>query len=141
MYYTKQPSERQLRVGELIREGVARILVSGSTDLGSIMDEMIIAVSYVKMAPDIKLATIYITIYSTRPADQTEGHMVPESTQKLVIDALNAQAKEIRRQLASLIQMRHIPEIRFIFDKINEEQKKLDNLFRKITMKKDPNPK
>ena len=57
---SKAPSQRQLRVGEEIRHALAHILSSGrlhDPDLAGLS----ITVTEVRMSPDLKAATAYVT--------------------------------------------------------------------------------
>ena len=52
-------SQRQLRVGELVRHAIADILAQGSVHDAD-LEGHIITVPEVRMSPDLKLATIYV---------------------------------------------------------------------------------
>ena len=53
------PSQRQLRVGELIRHALAEMLTRGEIH-DDVLAEHVVTVSEVRMSPDLKLASIYI---------------------------------------------------------------------------------
>ena len=55
----KAPSQRQLRVGELIRHALAEILARGEIH-DPVIENHVITVPEVRMTPDLRLATIYV---------------------------------------------------------------------------------
>jgi len=98
----RAPSQRQLRVGEVLRTALAEILTRGSIR-DPILQKAIITVSEVRASSDLKTATVYVI-----PLD----HPDPTS----VVDALTRAKKYIRGELARAVQMKHMPEIAFLPD-------------------------
>jgi ribosome-binding factor A len=96
------PSQRQYRVGEELRHGLARIL-----DHAHFRDPTLrgvsITVSEVRISPDLSNATAFITPLGGD--DMTE-----------VVAALNRAAGYFRREIAREIRLRHIPKIGFEAD-------------------------
>src|SRR3981189_3980035 len=62
-------SQRQLRVGEIIRHAVADILSQGSVHDPE-LEGHIVTVPEVRMSPDLKLATIYVMPLGGRDTDK-----------------------------------------------------------------------
>jgi len=55
----KAPSQRQLRVGELVRHPLAEILQRGDVH-DPALEGMVVTVPEVRMSPDLRLATVYV---------------------------------------------------------------------------------
>ncbi len=108
----KGPSQRQLKVGELIRHALSDILTRGE-----LMDEVVerhtITVPEVKMSPDLKLATAYVM-----PLGGSEV--------KEVVEHLQKHAKFFRGELAKRVELRYMPEIRFRKDASFETSQRID---------------
>src|SRR3546814_5097936 len=92
------PSQRMLRVGEQVRAAVTQVL-QRSEVRDDILEKTVISVSEVRMSPDLKIATAYVTPLG-----------LPDH--KAVIDALNRNAKFIRgRPSGQLRQMKYKPAV------------------------------
>jgi len=98
----RAPSQRQLRVGEVLRTALAEILTRGSIR-DPILQKAIITVSEVRASSDLKTATVYVIPL---------GHPDPSP----VVEALTRAKKYIRGELARAVQMKHMPEITFLPD-------------------------
>jgi phosphoesterase RecJ-like protein len=94
------PQGRSDRVGELIRQEVAKLLVNGLKDprvgFVSVMD--------VRMSKDLRYANVYVSLYGS------------ESERKSSLIALRNSEKWTRREVGRHLRLRHIPEIRFFPD-------------------------
>ncbi|EEQ97049.1 ribosome-binding factor A [Brucella intermedia LMG 3301] len=117
-------SQRQLRVGEQVRHALAQVL-----QRGEIRDDLIartvISVSEVRMSPDLKIATCFIT-------------PLGDADTQAVIKALAANAKFIRGRMApSLSQMKYMPEFRFRADTSFDNFSKIDALLRSPEVARD----
>ena len=93
------PTQRQLRVGELIRHKLAEMLSRGEIH-DDVIASHVITVPEVRLSPDLKLATAYVV---TLGGDDTA----------LVIEALNRNKKYIRAQVAQAVNLKFAPDIRF----------------------------
>jgi ribosome-binding factor A len=99
---SKAPSQRQLRVGEVMRHALALLLERGILrDPG--LSGVSVTVTEVSMSPDLKVATIYVTPLG---GGDDAG----------VLAALNRAAPFLRRQLARQVQLRSMPKLRFEAD-------------------------
>ncbi len=54
------PSQRQLRVGELIRHALAEMLSRGEIH-DDVLAAHVVTIPEVRLSPDLRLATIYVT--------------------------------------------------------------------------------
>lgn len=104
------PSQRQLRVGELVRRTLSDILMRGEVhdaDLTGVS----ITVGEVRVSPDLKVATAYVLPLGGEDVAPT-------------LEALKRNRGEIRRQVAKQTDLKFAPEIRFeaddTFDRMDE---------------------
>lgn len=119
----KAPSQRMLRVGEVIRHAVADLLSRGVvTD--EVLDKQVITVPQVRLSPDLKLATCYIMPLG--------GKNIPE-----VLKALEKHKKFLRGEVAHMINMKFAPELRFREDDSFEYGSKIDALLRSPEVQRD----
>ncbi|NSX83987.1 30S ribosome-binding factor RbfA [Agrobacterium tumefaciens] len=121
------PSQRMLRVGEQVRAAVTQILQRGEVR-DDLIEKTVISISEVRMSPDLKIATAYVTPLGV--ADHTR-----------TIDALNRHAKFIRGRLGpQLRQMKYMPELRFRDDTSFDNYQKIDALLRSPEVQRDLGP-
>jgi ribosome-binding factor A len=116
-------SQRQLRVGELIRHEFADMLVRGDIHDPVIQTHMI-TVPEVRMSPDLRLATIYVMPLGGRDA-------------KDVIDALERNKRYVRGEVAKRVNLKFAPEIRFRVDERFDEAERIEKLLRTPVVKRD----
>ena len=96
-------SQRQLRVGELVRHALSDILMRGGTYDPDI-DRQPITVPEVRMSPDLKIATVFVMPLGGENAER-------------IVKALARNAKALRAMLAREInQLKFMPELRFRLD-------------------------
>ncbi|MCF4097010.1 30S ribosome-binding factor RbfA [Maritalea mediterranea] len=119
----KLPSQRQLRVGELVRHAL-----SGFLSRDEIMDEDLvgafITVPEVRMTPDLKLAKVYIMPLGGKNAET-------------VVAALNRNKKFIRGQIAPSLDLKYAPDFRFFVDDTFDEAGRIDELLRSDRVARD----
>ncbi len=110
------PSQRQLRVGELIRRVLADALMRGEHHEPA-LEGVAITVGEVRCSPDLKVATVYVMPLAGRDA---EG----------VLAALERARSELRRRVNREVRLKHSPELRFrldeTFDKMDETRRLLE---------------
>ncbi|MFZ2101346.1 MAG: 30S ribosome-binding factor RbfA [Oricola sp.] len=118
------PSQRQLRVGEQVRHALTEVL-QRETIRDPVLEDCVLSVNEVRMSPDMRIATIYVTALGRED-------MQP------VIKALAAHAKFIRGSLGpALRQMRFMPELRFRADTSYDNFSKIDELLRSPEVSRD----
>ena len=121
---TSAPSQRMLRVGEHVRAAITQVLQRGEVR-DDVIEKTVISISEVRMSPDLKIATAYVTPLGVTDHDA-------------VIGALNRNAKYIRGRLGSqLRQMKYMPEVRFRDDTSFDNYKKIDELLRSPEVSRD----
>jgi ribosome-binding factor A len=118
------PSQRMLRVGEQVRAAITQVLQRGEVR-DDVIEATVISISEVRMSPDLKIATAYVTPLGV-------------SDHGIVIEALNRHAKYIRGRLGQqLRQMKYMPEVRFRDDTSFDNYKKIDALLRSPEVQRD----
>jgi ribosome-binding factor A len=118
------PSQRMLRVGEQVRAAITQVLQRGEVR-DDLIEKTVISISEVRMSPDLKIATAYVTPLGVKDHDS-------------VIAALNRNAKFIRGRLGNqLRQMKYMPEVRFRDDTSFDNYQKIDALLRSPEVQRD----
>lgn len=110
------PSQRVLRVGELVRHALAEILMRGEVH-DDVLASHVVTVPEVRMSPDLRLATAYVIPLGGKDA-------------KPVLAALERNRKAIRAEVARRINLRYAPDVRFRFDESFDEAGHIDSLIR-----------
>ena len=116
-------SQRQLRVGELVRHAVAEMLTRGDIH-DPVIEGHPITVPEVRMTADLRLATIYIMPLAGRDSDQ-------------VVAAFERNKKFLRAEVAHRINLKFAPDLRFRIDDRFAEAERIDKLLRSPSVKRD----
>jgi ribosome-binding factor A len=116
-------SQRQLRVGELIRHAVAEMLTRGDIH-DPVIEGHLITVPEVRMSPDLRLATVYVMPLAGRDADE-------------VVSALERNKKYIRGEVAHAVNLKFAPDLRFHIDDRFAEAERIDKLLRSPQVARD----
>ena len=116
-------SQRQLRVGELVRHAMADILAQGTVHDAD-LEGHIITVPEVRMSPDLKLATIYVMPLGGR---DTEA----------VLAALERNKRFLRGEIARHVNLKFAPDIRFRIDERFDEAERIEKLLRTPQVQRD----
>src|SRR5436853_4672143 len=117
------PSQRQLRVGELIRHALAEMFSRGDIH-DPVIESHMITVPEVTLSPDLRLATIYVMPLGGRDA-------------KPVIEALERNKKFLRGEIAHRINLKFAPDIRFRFDERFDEAERIEKILRTPEVRRD----
>ena len=120
----KLPSQRQLRVGEMVRHALSQLFQRGKVP-DPIVEKTVISITEVSMSPDLKKATAWV---SPLGVENTEP----------VIKALNANIKHIRGRLTpALRQMKYMPTLHFQLDTSFNNYEKIDQLLKGPKVSRD----
>ncbi|SMQ85650.1 ribosome-binding factor A [Devosia lucknowensis] len=117
------PSQRMLRVGELVRHALAALFARGDIE-DEALSGAVLTVPEVRMTPDLKIANAYVMPLGGAHAEE-------------IVEALNRNRKFIRGRVAPLIDLKYAPEIRFFVDDTFEEAGRIDALLRSDRVKRD----
>jgi ribosome-binding factor A len=116
-------SQRQLRVGELVRHALSEILQRGEVHDPD-LEGMLVTVPEVRMSPDLKLATAFVVPLGGKGGDT-------------LIAALDRNRKFLRGEVAHRIDLRYAPELRFRLDESFDEGERIDRLLQQPEVKRD----
>ena len=120
----KGPTQRQLRVGEMVRHALTKLLQRGEIQ-DPLLETTVISISEVSMSPDLKIATAYISPLGTKDGQP-------------IVKALASHAKFIRGRLArSLSQMKYQPNIRFQLDTGFDNYAMIDQILQSPKVQRD----
>jgi ribosome-binding factor A len=117
------PSQRQLRVGELVRHALAELLTRAQVH-DPVIEAHLITVPEVRMTADLRLATIYVMPLGGR--DKQE-----------VIAALERNKRFLRGEIARRINLKFAPDIRFVLDERFDEAERIEKLLRTPAVRRD----
>ena len=116
-------SQRQLRVGELIRHELADMLSRGDIH-DPVIEGHLITVPEVRVSPDLRLATIYVMPLGGRDIEK-------------VIEALDRNKRYVRGEIARRVNLKFAPEIRFHVDERFDEAERIEKLLRTPAVQRD----
>ncbi len=117
------PSQRQLRVGELIRRTLSEVLARGDIHDPD-LNRMSITVSEVSTSPDLKIATAYVMPLGG------QGH-------EDCIEYLARNKGEIRRIIGKKSALKFTPDLRFRIDETFDRIDHTRELFNRDDVRRD----
>lgn len=113
----REPSQRQLRVGELIRRRLAEVLSRGDVHDPE-LNRMSITVGEVRTSPDLRVATAFVLPLGGAHRDEA-------------LALLRRNRHELRRAVSKALALKFSPELRFAidetFDRMDETRRLLDS--------------
>lgn len=118
------PSQRQLRVGELVRKSLSECLTRGEI-IDPLLEKFVISIPEVRMSPDLSLATAFVMPLGA-PGEEKE-----------IVAALNGHKKYLRGRLGRDLAMKHTPDLRFRYDETFDEASRIDALLNSPQVKRD----
>jgi len=118
-----EPSQRLLRVGELVRHALADMLARGEVH-DPVLENHLVTVPEVRMSPDLRLATIYVMPLGGRDATD-------------VVAALERNKRYVRGEIARRVNLKFAPEIRFRVDERFDEAERIEKLLRTPVVQRD----
>ena len=117
------PSQRQLRVGELIRRALADTFLRGDIHDPELA-HVSITVGEVRTTPDLKKALVYVLPLGGGNADQ-------------VVAALNRNKGELRRAVNKAVTLKSSPELKFVIDQTFDQLDETRRLLNQEAVRKD----
>jgi ribosome-binding factor A len=119
----REPSQRQLRVGEELRHALARII-----ERGEIRDPEVarrgVTVTEVSVSPDLRQATVFVVPLGG-------GEIAP------LLAGLKRAAPFLRREVARHVQLRMAPEFAFAADDSFDRAERIDELLNSPAVRRD----
>ena len=117
------PSQRVLRVSELIRHALADILARGEIE-DPALARQVVTIPTVKMSPDLKLATISVMPLGGKNIEK-------------VIAVLDKHKKVLRALIAQRVNLKYASDLRFVVDESFAAQAKIDALLKSPEVARD----
>ena len=103
------------RIASMLEKEISYILMTEVKD----PDIKFVTVTNVKLASDLGYAKVYVTVLDQNKKDET-------------LRSLKAARGFIRRELANRVEIRHIPELDFVYDESIEYGKKIEDIIEEI---------
>jgi ribosome-binding factor A len=110
----KAQSQRQLKVGELIRHALSEILTRGDV-VDEVLSRHSLTVPEVRMSPDLKLATCFVMPLGGGEANEVVAH-------------LEKHKRFMRGEVSKRVSLKFMPELRFKVDTSFEVSSRIDEL-------------
>ena len=117
------PSQRQLRIAELIRHALSEMLARGEIH-DDVLAAHVVTVPEVRMSPDLRLATVYVMPLGGK---DTEA----------VLEALERNRRYVRGEIAEAVNLKFAPDIRFLADETFEEVNRIEQLLASEKVRRD----
>ena len=112
----KPVTQRQLRVGEMIKQALGMLFIRDEAKLPNLSTKEI-TVTEVRMSPDLKTAKIFVMPLGGKNADE-------------IIDKLKEFSFVIRKVLSKKIVMKFLPKLYFVKDNSFDYAEKIENLIK-----------
>ena len=122
-----EPSQRMLRVGELIRHALSDLLSRGTVN-DPVLEGHVVTVPDVKMSPDLKLATAYVMPLGGQD-------------ERPVIEALERNKKVLRQEVARRVALKFAPDLHFQPDTALDYAMQIDRALRQPEVARDLAPR
>ena len=110
-------SQRQLRVGELIKQSLGQIFLRGEAKVPTIETKNI-TVTEVRMSPDLKNARAYVIPLGGKDTEKA-------------VNILTEFSPLIRKALSKKVDMKFLPKVSFVGDKSFDYAEKIEKLIQK----------
>ena len=110
-------SQRQLRVGELVKQSLGQIFLRGEAKVPN-LETRSITVTEVRMSPDLKNARAYVIPLGGKDTEKT-------------VSTLTEFSHLVRRALSKKLDMKFLPKVSFVGDKSFDYAEKIEKLIEK----------
>lgn len=117
------PSQRQLRVGELIRRTLSDVLNRGDIHDPD-LNRLSITVSEVRTSPDLRIATLYVL-------------PLGGGNKQEAIAGLKRNKNELKRALSKDTELKFTPDLRFLIDETFDRMDRTRELFDRDEVRRD----
>ena len=115
-YNLDQVSQRQLRVGEMVKQALSLIFIKGEAKIPN-LETNLITVTEVRMSPDLKSARAFVIPLGGKDS-------------KKIVDLLKEFSHIVRKILSKKIEMKYLPKVSFVEDKSFEYAEKIEKLIK-----------
>ena len=111
-------SQRQLRVGELVKQNLGELFIRNEAKIPNINSKLI-TVTEVRMTPDLKTARVYVIPLGGIDMRET-------------VSALTEYSHLVRKALSKRLDIKFLPKLTFVEDNSFEYAEKIEKIIRKI---------
>ena len=111
-------SQRQLRVGEMVKQNLGELLIRNEAKIPSINSKLI-TVTEVRMTPDLKTARVYVIPL---------GGVETKETVRILTDYSHL----VRKALSKRLDIKFLPKLTFVEDNSFEYAEKIEKIIKKI---------
>ena len=115
-YDLNHVSQRQLRVGEMVKQALSLIFIKGEAKIPN-LETNLITVTEVRMSPDLKSARAFVLPLGGKDSKKT-------------VDLLKEFSYIVRKVLSKKIEMKYLPKVSFVEDKSFEYAEKIEKLIK-----------
>ena len=115
-YNLNQVSQRQLRVGEMVKQALSLIFIKGEAKIPN-LETNLITVTEVRMSPDLKSARAFVIPLGGKDSKKT-------------VDLLKEFSHIVRKILSKKIEMKYLPKVSFVEDESFEYAEKIEKLIK-----------
>lgn len=116
-------SQRQLRVGELIRHALSEIFMRGEAHDPALAGR-VITVAEVRMTPDLKHATVLVMPLGGEDRER-------------VLEGLTRSAGHLRHELRDKVDLKFLPSLKFVIDTRFDDDDRIGSLLREPVVAHD----
>jgi len=117
------PSQRQLRVGEMLRHALAEVLRENEIRDAD-LEGVSVTITQVKPSPDMRYATVFCEPLGGQNA-------------KVIIAALNRHKGFLRGEMGHRITTKFTPDLRFVEDESFAEAQKIETILKSPEVQRD----
>jgi ribosome-binding factor A len=117
----RQVSQRQLRVGELVKQNLGELLIRNEAKIPSINSKLI-TVTEVRMTPDLKTARVYVIPLGGEDTKET-------------VKILTEYSHLVRKALSKRLDIKFLPKLTFVEDNSFEYAEKIERIIKDIKNK------
>lgn len=117
------PSQRQLRVGELVRRALSEVLARGDVHDPD-LNRMSITVGEVRTSPDLKIATAFVLPLGGQGQEDA-------------LQLLARNKSELRRMIGKKLGLKYAPDLRFRLDETFDRLDETRRLFAQTEVQRD----
>ena len=114
----KPLSQRQLRVGELVKQNLGELFIRNEAKI-PLINSKIITVTEVRMTPDLKTARVYVIPLGGEGTKET-------------VRILTEFSHLVRRALSKRLDIKFLPKLTFVGDNSFEYAEKIEKIIKKI---------
>ena len=110
-------SQRQLRVGELVKQNLGELFIRNEAKIPS-LNSKLITVTEVRMTPDLKTARVYVI-----PLGGVDT--------KEIVKILTEYSHLVRKALSKRLDIKFLPKLTFVEDNSFEYAEKIERIIKK----------